>query len=265
VERLDRLETLVAIMDRLRGPDGCPWDREQDYASLRRYLLEEAYEAAEAIDRDDRAALCEELGDLLFEIVFLARLAQEEDRFSLRDVIRGVAEKLVRRHPHVFGSAEARTADEVARNWETIKRREKSVSGRAASLLDGAPTALPAMLKAQWLGSKAAQVGFDWKRPEQVLDKVGEELDELRRAVGARAGTDAVREEIGDILFSIVMLARHLGIDAEAALHGTNVKFRQRFGAVEAELQRRGVEPADAGLELLEQLWQRAKRPGDGV
>lgn len=252
----DRLEGLVAIMDRLREPGGCPWDREQDYASLRTYLIEESFEVAEALDGDEPAALCEELGDLLFQIVFLARLAQEQGRFTIRDVVRGASEKLIRRHPHVFDDERAETAEDVARNWERIKRDEK---GGERSLLDGVPRAMPALLGAQRLGDKAAQVGFDWPGPRQVLDKVEEEIHELRAALHA-ADAGATRDELGDLLFSLAMLARRSGVDAEAALAGTNRRFRARFAWVEAQLRHNGLDAARVGVDELERLWDEAKR-----
>ena len=252
---------LVAIMDRLREPGGCPWDREQDYTSLRRYLLEECYEVAEALDHGGAAELQEELGDLLFQIVFLSRLAKEEGKFGIEDVIRGVAEKLIRRHPHVFGSARAETAAEVEEHWERIKRSEKGTQtkGDDVSALDGVGVALPALLKASALGQRAARVGFDWERSEQILDQIAEEVAELRSALAD--GSEAqVREEIGDVLFSVAMLARRLKIDPEGALAGTNVKFQQRFTWIERELARRGTPIETAGFELLETLWNQAKR-----
>jgi len=260
---LRRFEELVAIMDRLRGPDGCPWDREQDYGTLRGYLLEECYEVAEALDRADPTALCEELGDLLFQIVFLARIAKEEGRFSIDDVVQGIRDKMVRRHPHVFGSASARDSDEVLRHWERIKREEKNgpdgnAAGRPGSVLDGVPRALPALLKAQRLGTKAARVGFDWERPQDVLDKIEEELRELRQAV-ERAERDSTREELGDVLFSLAMLARHLEVEPEGALEQANRKFVKRFCWIESELSRRGEAIEEAGLERLERLWTEAK------
>ncbi len=260
----DRFETLVWIMDRLRDPDeGCPWDREQDYASLRGYLLEECYEVAEALDRQDLPALREELGDLLFQIVFLSRLAQEERAFTAADVVRGISEKMIRRHPHVFGSATAETADDVLRAWEEIKRREKRgrSGGPPKSVLDGIPRALPALLKAQRLGTKAARVGFDWPDDSGVLDKLREELDELREALQS---PDEARadEEIGDLLFTVVMLARRRGVDAERALEAANRKFVERFRHIEDELARRGVPLEQAGAELLNEIWDAAKRDG---
>ncbi len=260
----DRFETLVWIMDRLRDPDeGCPWDREQDYASLRGYLLEECYEVAEALDRQDLPALREELGDLLFQIVFLSRLAQEERAFTAADVVRGISEKMIRRHPHVFGSATAETADDVLRAWEEIKRREKRgrSGGPPKSVLDGIPRALPALLKAQRLGTKAARVGFDWPDDSGVLDKLREELDELREALQSPDEARAP-EEIGDLLFTVVMLARRRGVDAERALEAANRKFVERFRHIEDELARRGVPLEQAGAELLNEIWDAAKRDG---
>jgi MazG family protein len=252
-------EDLVRVMDRLREPGGCPWDREQRYETLRSYVLEECYEVVEAIDRGQRDDLREELGDLLFQIVFLSRLAAEEGAFGAADVVRGIGEKIVRRHPHVFGDGTADTSEEVLRNWEEIKRKEKENAGASsASVLAGIPTALPALLKAQRLGTKASRVGFDWRGPEEVLEKVEEEIAELREAV-ARADRQAAHEELGDALFSLVMLGRHMGVDPEAALEATNAKFRQRFTAIETQLGERGVKIEEAGFELLDRLWDELK------
>ncbi len=261
MDHLGRLEALVAIMDRLREPQGCPWDREQSCETLRCYLLEECYEAVEALDRGDAGALREELGDLLFQIVFLSRIAKEEGKFTIDDVIRGIAEKMIRRHPHVFGTATAETAEQVVDAWEEIKRQEKKDDGRtsrASGLLDDVSPALPAMLKARRLGEKAARVGFDWDGPGAVLDKLEEELSELRSAV-ADGGPDEVQGEMGDLLFTIVMLARQLKIDAETALEKTNLKFRRRFAWMEQELERRNTPLESAAAELLEQLWDESK------
>jgi MazG family protein len=256
------LEGLAAIMDRLRGPDGCPWDRDQNYDTLRRYLLEECYEVAEAIDRDDGDGLCEELGDLLFQIVFLARLAKEHGRFTLDDVVQGIADKMVRRHPHVFGDGRADTSEEVVESWEAIKKREKEAAGETASAppsaLDGIPAGMPAVLAARQVGDRAARVGFDWSSPAEVLDKVEEELGELRRAVES-GDRGAVTAEIGDAMFSLVMLARRWKVDPEGALAGTNLKFRRRFRWMEGALRREGVPLRDAGIERMEALWQKAK------
>lgn len=260
LEDLRRFESLVALMDRLRGPDGCPWDHEQTYASLRGYLLEECYEVAEALDGGRPDELCEELGDLLFQIVFLSRIAKEDGKFTVDDVIAGVAAKMIRRHPHVFGDASADTASEVLEKWEEIKRTEKGAAGKAAaaSLLDGVPRGLPALLKAHRLGTKAARVGFDWDRPGAALAKVDEELAEVRAALAAD-DTPALREEIGDLLFAVVNVARKLDIEPEGALQHANLKFAERFGRIEGELSRREVPIERAGPELLEQLWRQAK------
>jgi tetrapyrrole methylase family protein/MazG family protein len=264
MERIDRFEDLVALMDRLRGPDGCPWDREQTYTTLRGYLLEESYEVVEAIDREDRAALREELGDLLFQVVFLARLAKEEGAFDAADVVRGIAEKMVRRHPHVFGGAQADTSDEVLRRWEEIKRREKEEADgggsrqESGSVLSGVPRALPALQKAQRLSTKAARVGFDWPTDGEVVDKLAEEMEELRSAVDAHDG-DAAREELGDLLFTAANLGRRLGVDPEEALERANRKFAERFARVEDELKRRGVPIEEAGLDRMDRLWNEVK------
>ena len=255
----DGFARLVAIMDRLRGPDGCPWDHKQTYESLRRYLLEECYEVVDAIDRGNLDDLREELGDLLLQIVFLSRLGQEQGRFDVQDVAHGISEKLVRRHPHVFGSTVAETADEVARNWDQIKREERGKDGDPGSRLDGIPAALPSMARARALGDRAAQVGFDWGDPAPVLEKIAEELDELREAV--KSGTkEELRDEFGDLLFSMIMLGRKAEIDPEAALERTNRKFRRRFNWIERELERQGIPIDEADLDTMEQLWQRAKQ-----
>jgi len=264
MESSDRFEDLVALMDRLRGPDGCPWDREQTYASLRGYLLEECHEVVEAIDDGDRGALREELGDLLFQVVFLARLAKEEGGFEAADVVRGISEKMVRRHPHVFGDARADTSGEVLRRWEEIKRREKDEANGAGgarkggSVLAGVPRALPALLKAQRLSTKAARVGFDWPNDAGVMDKLTEEFEELRSAVDAR-DLGAARQELGDLLFTAANLGRRLGVDPEEALEAANRKFASRFSKVEAELERLGIPVEEAGLERMDRLWNEAK------
>jgi MazG family protein len=249
---------LVAIMERLRGPGGCPWDREQSHQSLKAYLIEEAYEVLETIDAGDDAALCEELGDLLLQVVFHAELGREGGRFSIDDVVRAISEKLVRRHPHVFGDVEAKDADAVLRNWAKLKaaeRREKGVAEPSA--LDGVPANLPALLRAQRLGEKAAGVGFDWARVDAVLAKVQEEIGELRAELA-----DPVRRkaELGDLLFSLAQLARHLEADAEDSLRAACGRFVTRFHHVEAALRARGIEPGAASAEELDRLWEEAKR-----
>ncbi len=260
MDETHRLETLVAIMDRLRSPDGCPWDLEQSFETLRRYLLEECYEAADAIDRQDPDGLREELGDLLFQIVFLSRLAKEQGRFSMDDVIRGIAEKMIRRHPHIFSDARAETADDVARNWEVIKQAEKAGKDRKdASPLDGIPASLPAIQRSQQLGERAARVGFDWETPGQVMDKAEEEWGELRAAV-TEGRPERVAEEAGDLIFALVMLCRHVGIDPEGALSATNSKFVRRFEGVRRRLSDAGVSLEEAGLERMERAWSEVKQ-----
>jgi MazG family protein len=246
-------QRLVEIMDRLREPGGCPWDREQTYESLRSYLIEECYEVAEALDDGDAPGLREELGDLLLQIVFLSRLAKEDGEFTIDDVVSGIVDKMVRRHPHVFGEESADSPDEVLEHWERIKRQDEP------SILAGIPRALPALLKAQRLGTKAARVGFDWPGPRQVMAKVDEEREELVAAM-RRGDAEAVRAEVGDLLFAVVNLARHLDVDPEGALERTNLKFTRRFQWIERELPARGETLEGAGLERLERLWSEAKR-----
>ena len=254
-------DDLVAIMNRLRDPGGCPWDREQTYATLRGYLIEECYEVVDALDRADLPALCEELGDLLFQIVFLARLASEDGVFAAADVVEGIAAKMTRRHPHVFEGDTVADSAEVLVRWEEIKKVEKQDAGKSdaeVSVLAGIPPALPALVKAQRLGAKAARVGFDWREDGDVLAKLDEETAELRSAVlsGDRA---AMCEEIGDALFTVAMLARRLDVDADAALAAANAKFHARFTRVEEELRKARIPIGEAGLALMDRLWNEVK------
>ncbi|MBI2881087.1 MAG: nucleoside triphosphate pyrophosphohydrolase [Candidatus Tectomicrobia bacterium] len=258
-------EDLVRIMARIRGEGGCPWDREQTHASLKPYLIEETHEVIEAIDRGSFERLREELGDLLLQVVFHAEIAEEEGRFTIWDVIGWIHEKLVRRHPHVFGDVEADTPEKVLRNWEAIKLEEKSrENGEGApppSVLDGVPASLPALLKAQRVQTKAGRVGFDWKRPEGALEKVREEISEVEKAL--RAGDrDALARELGDLLFSVVNVSRHLKIDAEGALQGSVARFMRRFRRIEASLAKRGLTPDQVDLATLDALWEEAKEKG---
>lgn len=256
----EKFQRLVAIMARLRAPGGCPWDREQTFDTIKPYLLEETYEVMEAIDARDWRSLADELGDLLLQPVFFAEMAAEENRFTIEDALEAISSKLIRRHPHVFAQGDARTPDEVKKRWEEIKADERRQDGKGEQgLLDRVPRALPALVEAQQLTSKAAQVGFDWENAEQVLEKLREELDEL---AGARAaGTkDAVEDELGDLLFVLVNLARFLKVDAEQALRKTNAKFRRRFGHVEKRLEEQGKAPQSSTLSEMEALWQEAKR-----
>jgi tetrapyrrole methylase family protein/MazG family protein len=275
----DRLDELIRIMATLRSPQGCPWDREQTLQSLRPFLLEETYEALEAIDRDDRRGLCEELGDVLFEVVFLSCIAEEQGHFTMADVAAGVAAKLVRRHPHVFGDAEKLgSADAVLVKWEELKAAEKPAGTAPKTLLSGVPISLPALLRTYEYSARAATVGFDWVRAEDVLDKIDEEAREVRAAVEARRhdattarrhdGTtarrieDHVEEEIGDLLFAVANLARKLGVEPEAALRKANDKFRGRFEELERRVTARGEKLRDMSLDALEREWQTVK--GDG-
>jgi MazG family protein len=254
----ERFEHLVAIMARLRGPGGCPWDREQSFDTIKPYLLEETYEVLDAIDERDWPALEDELGDLLLQAVFFAQMAAEENRFRIDDSIDAIVQKLIRRHPHVFGDAQAKTAEEVKRRWDEIKADEKKVRGEPGrGLLESVPRNLPALVEAQQITSKAAGVGFDWENVGQVLEKLDEELSELARAreVGSQ---EELEGEMGDLLFVLVNLARFLKVDPEQALRKTNAKFRKRFAHVES-----GVKLPGATIDEMEALWQEAKRADD--
>lgn len=247
-------------MARLRAPDGCPWDRQQTAATIRPYLLEETYEVIDAIDRGDDRLLAEELGDLMLQAVFLAQMAAEQHRFTVEDSLDAIAEKLIRRHPHVFADGDARTADQVKARWDQIKQDEKRDRGEAHhGLLDGVSRRQPALMEAQQVTAKAASVGFDWENARQVLAKLDEELRELEEA---RRSEDAARmaDEIGDLLFTVVNLARLLKIDAEQALRAANAKFRTRFGYIEARLRERARPLGEATLPEMDELWNEAKR-----
>jgi len=250
-----KLQRLVAIMARLRGPDGCPWDREQTLKSLSPYLLEETYELLEAIDAGDPVAHREELGDVLLQVVFQARIREEEGAFDLGDVAQGIADKMERRHPHVFGDEKAETAEEVVRSWEALKDAEKS---ERASVMDGVPDALPALARSQKLQLRAARVGFDWTQLEDVLHKLEEELEELHHARNL-GDAEAMEAELGDLLFSVVNLGRHLNVSAEDALRGSARRFERRFREVERRLGASGRTPADASLSELDELWDEVK------
>lgn len=257
----DAFDRLVGIMNRLRDPGGCPWDREQTPATLAPYLIEEAHEAAEAVGAGDPAKLCEELGDLLLQIVFLARIGSENGWFDIDDVCTAVSDKMIRRHPHVFADREVENASEVLRNWEEIKRDE-SASETDRSLLDGVPEALPALLKAFRMTEKAAAVGFDWRRPADVMTKMREEMGELAAELD-RSGddvTDRIRAEMGDVLFVMANLARHLGVEPETALQRTNSTFKRRFERMEALARDRGLSFRDLSLAEQDELWEEAKR-----
>ncbi len=252
------IERLLEIMDRLRDPErGCPWDREQDFATIAPHTIEEAYEVADAIERGDIPALREELGDLLFQVAFHARLASERGEFGFDDVVVAICDKLIRRHPHVFGDAVVADAAAQTRAWERMKREERNARGEADALAD-VPVGLPALTRARKLGARAADAGFDWPDASGPRAKVEEELAELDCA--AQAADPAAREaELGDLLFSVVNLARHLRIDPEAALRRANGRFVRRYRHVERELARLGQPAAGAPPELLDRLWAAAK------
>jgi len=263
-------ERLVEIMRRLRAPDGCPWDREQTPASLRPFVLEETYEVLEAIEHGTPQDLCEELGDFVFEAVFLARMHEEAGHFSIGDVVDGIADKLVRRHPHVFERGDRQdtlTSGQVVERWEALKARERALAGKKApekkakTALSGVPVTLPSLLRAYELSSRAAAVGFDWAKAADVLDKIDEEVAELRREVesGATGDLSRAEDEMGDLLFSIANLSRKLGVEPEAALRRASDKFSARFGQMEGALAARGVPLADASLDEMEREWQEAK------
>jgi tetrapyrrole methylase family protein / MazG family protein len=251
-------DQLVDIMATLRSPAGCPWDRAQDSTSLKPYLLEEAYEVLEAIEDGTPHKLKDELGDLLFQVIFHAQLARERGDFDISDILAGTIAKMTRRHPHVFGSAAASTPKEALQNWEEIKRQEKAAT-QATSVLDGVPRQLPSLLRAQRLQDKAARVGFDWPDVGQVWDKVSEELQELRTAM-SEDHRARIEEELGDTLFALVNLARFLEINPDEALHKTTAKFIERFQFIERELSRQGKTPNQATLAEMDALWEQAKQ-----
>lgn len=256
----EKFDRLVAIMARLRAPDGCPWDREQTLETIKPYLLEETYEVLDAIDARDWRGLAEELGDLMLQAVFFARIAGDEGLFTIEESLDAINTKLVRRHPHVFADGDARTADEVKQRWDRIKAEEHREKGGARErLLDGISRSQPALAEAAQIAGRAAKAGFDWENAEQVIAKLHEELDEL---AAARASGIASHQagEIGDLLFVIVNIARFLNVDPEQALRRTNRKFRRRFGYVEEKLDQAGKRLEESSIDEMEALWQEAKR-----
>ncbi|MGB7434519.1 MAG: nucleoside triphosphate pyrophosphohydrolase [Candidatus Acidiferrum sp.] len=264
-------EKLVALMGRLRAPNGCPWDREQTHATLRTYLIEEAYEVLDALDSTDDAKFAEELGDLLLQVLFHAQIAHEEGRFDINDVMREIYEKMIRRHPHVFGEKQAKDAAEVLRNWERIKAEERKGKmkeggpakepAEAPSVLEGVPRTLPALLEANQLTRKAARIGFDWESVDGIFEKLEEEVHELREVLAARpADASRVEGEVGDILFVAVNLARFLDIDPEIALKKTSAKFSRRFRQMERVARDQGTTIAQVPRSKMETLWEQAKQ-----
>ena len=266
----EKLSKLVELMAHLRGPEGCPWDREQDYDTLRGLLIEEAYEVIDAVNERDFKGLEDELGDLLFQVVFYSRLAEEEGRFDIDGVIEAVHAKLIRRHPHVFGEVRARDAGEALKSWLNVKEQERAATAQEKnvekSILDGIAAAMPATLVAYELGLRAAEVGFDWKKAEDVLEKVEEEIREIRRELRAPAATSEtpalrarLEEEVGDLLFSAANLARFVRSDPETCLRRANQKFMRRFQALEREVAAQGRKLEQCSLEEMESLWDELK------
>ena len=256
-QKQNRFDLLMEIMRKLRAPGGCPWDAEQSHESLKRYLLEEAYEVIEAIDTKDAAHLKEELGDLLLQPVFHAAIAEEKGEFTMDDVLDAINEKLIRRHPHVFGEAVIESSEAQVENWEKIKKQEKGVQRKSA--LSGVPPGLPALMQAQKITEKAARVGFDWEHTDQVFAKVMEELHEFEEAMLA-GDQQEMESELGDLLFAIVNLGRFLAIDPEEALRGTIQRFTKRFSHVEETLHARGMALQSATLAEMDLLWEEAKK-----
>ena len=261
---------LIEIMAALRAPDGCPWDREQTIDTLKKYILEETYERLDAIDRHDHPAIREELGDFLFEAVFVAQLEQEAGHGSIADAVRTVADKLVRRHPHVFARAEGEapleTAGQVRTRWEQVKAQERGGQTKPQTLLSGIPAALPALVQAYQIGMRAHSVGFDWDRPHDVIQKIREEVEEVAEVVSSNAALDPVRaeDEMGDLLFSIAHLSRRLGIEPETALRKANAKFTRRFTVMERRIAASGRDITEMSLDELELEWQASKASTDG-
>lgn len=255
-----RFEDLLDIMARLRAPGGCPWDAEQTLDSLRRYILEESHELVEAIEDEDASHICEECGDVLLQVVFIATIAKEQGLFEIGDILRGICRKLITRHPHVFGDIEVKNAAEVSSNWERIKAAERKGRASDSSAMAGIPRSLPALLRAYRIQERAAKKGFDWERGDlkPVREKVLEELGELAAEVEGQNG-DAAREELGDLFFALVNLSRHMGVNPENALHEANAKFDARFRKVEAQASESGLNMEEMPLEELDALWLKAK------
>ena len=255
---MSSFDELVAIMKTLQAPGGCPWDREQTHESLKPYFIEEVYEVLDAIDAGSDKHLKEELGDVLLQVLFHAEIASREGRFTIEDVIRVIIDKLIRRHPHVFGDTAVDSSAQVTRNWEAIKRREKREKKKGGSVLDGLPKDLPALIKARRIQEKVSRVGFDWERTEEVMLKVEEELSELKEAREKEDPT-AVEEELGDLLFAVANLARFVSVCPEDALRKTIDKFQKRFQYIERELPKRGKKLGEASLEEMDKLWDEVK------
>jgi tetrapyrrole methylase family protein/MazG family protein len=250
---LSQFKTLVEIIARLRAPDGCPWDKEQTHRTLRANLLSECYEVLEALDKGDNTKLCEELGDLLLQIVLHAQIAKDEGEFEIGDVIESIATKIIRRHPHIFGTAKVRNAEEVMQNWEALKKEERE---EGESMLDGVPKDMPALAYAYEISRRAVRVGFEWENIAGVIDKLAEEIKEIKDA----ESREEKESEYGDLLFTLVNIARWEGIDAESALRGANRKFYKRFSHMEELCRRRGLNFAELSFKEKNDLWEEAKR-----
>jgi MazG family protein len=259
----ENLRKLIELTVRLRGPEGCPWDRAQDYDTLKRLVLEEAYEVVDAVNARDFSGLEDELGDLLFLAVFYSRLAEEEGRFNVDDVVEHVHEKLIRRHPHVFGENKAGNAGEALQSWMAVKQKERAAAGKQVreSVLDGIQKSLPSTMVAHELGSRAAGVGFEWAKAGDVLDKIEEEVRELRKELATEppVSKERVEEEVGDLLFAVANLSRFLRFDAETCLRRANQKFQRRFQAMEEKLHLRGKPLKEYSLDEMEAVWQQIK------
>ena len=251
-ENLNEFDTLVAIIARLRAPGGCPWDRQQSHASLRENLLEECYEVLEALDHEDAGKLSDELGDLLMQIVFHVQIAHEAGEFEMGEVVRGINTKLIHRHPHIFGSEKVSDAEEVALNWEALKQEERE---EGTSLLDSVPRQMPALGRSHSIQRRVAQVGFDWPEVDGIIEKLSEEIGELKQA----EDEESRAREFGDVLFTLVNIARRMGVDSEAALRVANQRFTRRFNYMEEACRRRGVDFAQLSLEEQNALWEEAK------
>ena len=256
-EDVGQFATLVSIIARLRAPDGCPWDRKQTHTSLRENLLEECYEALEALDEGDSGKLCDELGDLLMQVVLHAQIATEAGEFGLGDVLSSINNKLIHRHPHIFGSAKVKDADEVRRNWEALKQEEREAG---TSILDSVPKQMPALGYSQEIQRRVAQVGFDWKDIDGIIDKLAEEVSEFKQS----ESQEQRAQEFGDLLFTLVNIARRLGVDLEAALRETNRKFYRRFSYMEEVCRQRGLNFAELSFDEQNALWDEAKRGAEG-
>ena len=252
---MEQFKRLVEIMATLRGPEGCPWDKAQDHKSLKPYLIEEAYEVLEAIDNDNPEELSEELGDLLLHIVFHARIASENGQFDIEDICRKISDKLIQRHPHVFTDKKQITTSEVLDRWEEIKFQ----NNKKQSILAGVPRSLPALLKAYRIQEKVGRIGFDWREAKDVVAKIKEEIAEFEKAVDNQ-DQEEIHDELGDLLFSIVNLSRHLGLRAEEALDDTNNRFIRRFNYIEQKLAEAGKSPIDSTLEEMDALWEESKK-----